>query len=82
MAEDLVNFTWYLLHQLGLGLRLGSGGLAKTQSEVPMCWVVKMSVRCVYVDRLDCWMNWWTSYWSQVCILVLVVVKSGVTDQV
>ena len=82
VAENLVNFLWYLLYQLGLGPRLGSGESAITWSGVPMCWVVKMSVECVYVDLLDCSMNWWTSCWSWVWVSVLVVVKSGVTDQV
>ena len=79
VAKDLVNFPWYLLHQSGLGLRLGSGELAKTWSGVPTCWVVKMLVECVYVDLLDCWMNWWTSW---VWVSVLVVVKSGVINWV
>ena len=70
----------YLLHQLGLGPRLGLGESAITCLGVPMCWVVKMLVKCVYVDPLDCWMNWWTSCWSQVWVLVLVVVQLGVTD--
>ena len=82
VAKDLVNIPWYLLHWSGLGLRLGLGGSAKSQLGVLMCWVVKMSVKCVYVDPLDCWMNWWTSCWSWVCVSVLVVVKSGVTNQV
>ena len=38
VAEDLVNFLWYLLHQLGLGLRLSSGGLAKSWSGVPIAF--------------------------------------------
>ena len=53
MAEDLVNFPQYLLHQLGLGSRLGLGGLAKSQLGVLTCWVVKMLVKCVCVDPLD-----------------------------
>ena len=82
VAEDFVNFPWYLLHWLGLGPRLGLGGSAKSWLGVLMCWVVKMSVKCMCVDPLDCWMNWWTSCWSQVCISVLVVVRLSVTDWV
>ena len=53
MAKDLVNFLWYLLCWSGLGPRLGSGELAITKSGVLTGWVIKTSVRCVYVDLLD-----------------------------
>ena len=51
VAEDLVNFPWYLLHRLGLGPKLGSGESAITWLGVPICWVIKMSVKCTYI----CW---------------------------
>ena len=52
VAEDPVNFLWYLLCQLGLGLRLGLGELATV----------------LFVQRCDLWLTGWNFCISQVLV--------------